>query len=506
MPRPDRSPSHLLARNSLYNFLGGVIPAIASLLTVPVIVSHLGEAQYGVFALLSAIIGYFAVLDINVAAGSIKFLSEYQAQGDHDRAGQVVSSGTLIYTLIGILGGSALFLFAHRIVPYFKVDAELVQVTGLALQVGGISFCFGQLQAYLTSVPQALHRYDVSGRFEATFGTLVSFSTLGVVLVGGDLVHIMWVRLILSVLNVFLLAIRIRKLLPDLKLRLPSAGVLKSVTAFSAYAYLSRISSITYQNADKLLIGGMIDMRAVAFYTVPFLLVNRLYGMCFRFGSVLFPFSSALAAENRTDELRETYLVASRYFVYLNACVCIALCLLARELLFYWAGKVFDEKAALVLVLIATAGFADTLTNLPSLVNDGLGRPRNTGAFAILRALFGISLAYWAIRHYGVIGAAYTQLGTACLMSFAFLIYIHKVSIPVSLRAVYLRAYRPTFGIVLGLVIVAALLVDRTPLGLRQFGICGVLLMLVLMGYGWFVILMPPHRVLIANQIRARLW
>jgi O-antigen/teichoic acid export membrane protein len=305
------------------------------------------------------------------------------------------------------------------------------------------------------------------------------------------------------VLNVILLARRIQTFLPGLRFQLPDISTFKALVSFSAYAYLSRIAAVAYQNTDKILIGGMIDMRAVAFYTVPFLLANRLYGMCFRFAQVLFPISSALAAENKLTKLRETYLQASRYLVFINGCVCVLLVLLSRELLHYWAGEAFNERAALTLILIAFACFVDTLTYLPSLVNDGLGRPRITGGFAVLRASLGISLAYLAIRDYGFLGAAYAQLIASCVTATVFVCYIHRVSIPVPLKEVFVEAFRPTFGLVAITIVVAVWAVNRPVLGLFHFSVLAVAATSLLLGFGWLVILTPTHRLFLINRFRA---
>ena len=82
--------SSSLLRNSFSNFFAGAIPAVATLITVPVVVSHLGAVQYGIFLLLTSIVGYFAVLDINASAGSMKYLAEYHARGEHTPASQVI--------------------------------------------------------------------------------------------------------------------------------------------------------------------------------------------------------------------------------------------------------------------------------------------------------------------------------------------------------------------------------------------------------------------------------
>ena len=495
-----------LLRNSLSNFFAGIVPAIASLLAVPVIVSHLGAEQYGVFALLTSIVGYFAILDINVTAGSMKYLSEYRARGDSLKVGQVVTCGAMIYTVIGIVGMAALLLFASSLIrEVFKIPANLALTATLALKVGAVAFLFAQLQTYLTSVPQALLRYDISARFEASFGAMVSIATLGVVLAGGGLIAIMAVRLALSMINAGLLARVVGRLLPKLSIMLPDRETVKAITSFSAYAYLSRLATITYQNADKLLIGAMVGVEAVALYTVPFVLTNRVYGMVYRLAHTMFPLTSKLAAENRQSELREIYLTITRYLIYLNACICGLLALFAREILHYWAGPSFGVKAAQVLILVTLAAFIDSLTNLPALVNDGLGRPRNTGVFAVIRAVVGFALAYFSILGFGYVGAAWAQLATACIMVLAFLIFVHRTSVPIRFVDVCIHAYRPTLVVLPLVVALASLLAAQPPASVLRT-IVGIFSAIALaIGYGYLFVLKPEHRQSALDRFRG-LW
>ena len=501
LPRRSYEYSMSFARNSLYNFLGGLIPAIAALLTVPVIVHRLGEVEYGVFALVTSVVGYFAVLDINVTAGSVKYLAEYQARKEATRVAQVLVFGGFIYLVIGLLGGLGIFCFAEFLsTVVFRVPPQLQLVATTTLQVAGFAFLFGQLQTYLQSVPQALQRYDLSGKLEGFFGSLASFSTVGVVLAGGGLVEIMYARLALSVINCGVLIRLIRKILPGVGFAVPDRIIVGQLMSFSAFSYLSRLATITYLNSDKLLIAAMTDMRALALYTVPFLLANRMFGMIYRLGQVIFPVASQLDAQGKTGVLQETYLRITRYIVYLNACLCIVLCAFSRELLHYWAGPVFGPQAALVLVIVASAVFIDSLTNLPSLVNDGLGKPKNTGLFAVFRATIGLGAAYFAIRTYGIVGAAWAQLVVSFVMTAAFLHYVHGRTVPVTLNELF-QAYTPTLLPFVVILLMCLALYEREVLPLPLFLLGVAALSIVLLAWGLLAVCLPEHRARLSSQL-----
>jgi len=483
-----------LVKKSVANFIGGVVPAIASLLTVPVIVARLGTVNYGLFTLVTAIVGYFAFLDINVTAGSVKYLSEHHARGEHDRVNQVVSFGGFIYFMIGLLGGCGIFLFADTLVTsFFNVPENLHGVARSTLQVTAFAFFFGNIQTYLLSIPQSLQRYDISGMVESVFGALTSLSTLLVVLFGGGLVEIVLVRLGLSIINCGLLLNLIRKLLPFAQLAYPDKDTIHKLASFSVYSYLTRIAAITHVNGDKLLLGAFTDMQTVSFYSVPSLLVNRVFGMIHRLGNVIFPVSSALAANNRHDDLRRIYLVSTRYYIYLNASLCMLLSIFSRELLYYWAGPIFGPGAALVLVLMAAATFFDSLTNLPSLVNDALGKPINTGIMSVLRTSCCMIIGYFAIPRVGYIGVAWAYLFTNGFFAIAFLVFVHERSIPVSLLEIYQKAYQPTVFPFIGLITISAVFSNHPVLALPWFFAMVLVVMISLGIYGWFAVCLPHH-------------
>ena len=75
------------ARNSVYNLVGWVWPIFLSIVTVPYIVHHLGEEAYGVYAVVSIVAGYLAMMSTPTAAGNIRFLAAAYGRGDWNVSG-----------------------------------------------------------------------------------------------------------------------------------------------------------------------------------------------------------------------------------------------------------------------------------------------------------------------------------------------------------------------------------------------------------------------------------
>jgi hypothetical protein len=60
-----------------------------------------GRCGYGLYSLVTAIVGYFAVIDINVTAGSVKYIAEFNARKDQRRIDETVFFGLAVYALLG---------------------------------------------------------------------------------------------------------------------------------------------------------------------------------------------------------------------------------------------------------------------------------------------------------------------------------------------------------------------------------------------------------------------
>lgn len=440
-----------LIRNSLANFAGLGLPAVVAIVSVPIIIHRLGETTYGVLSLIVAIVGYFSIIDVNVTAGSVKYLAEFHSRGETKRMSEVATLGLLVYLTIGTVGGAAIVLAAPWLITHvFQIPAAQHEAASLALCLGGAGFLFGQLQFYLQSIPQSVQRYDVSAGYEAAFGMLVPLLTIGVVVLGGGLVAIVALRLGLSMINVLMLGRRIRNLLPQLKWCLPERPLMQKVLGFSGFAYLRNIAAVTYVQADKLIIGALAGAQALALYAVPFTLISRVFSMVARLGGVLFPAASALAARDEMDRLRRIYLVAVRYTVFLNSALAIALWVLAYNLLSLWIGNHFAQRSGAILALLAISALLDSLSNLPSVINDGLGHPRVTGVFAVLRAALGVGIVYTLVGRLGVIGAAIGQLAVSAVMAAAFIAYVHGRTVPVNLSALLLQGLAPALACTVG--------------------------------------------------------
>lgn len=424
----------MLLRNSLWNLSGSALPAIAALVTLPLLIGALGVEGFGIVTLIGSVIGYFGILDINLNAGAIKYLAEHHASGDRKRFAETFWFGIMFYCLLGFGGASIIYFSAEFLVGrFFEVSTAVYNDTVLAFQIGALGFALSQTQSYLITVPQALQRYDRSAQSEAFFGIVVNVASVAAAFAGWGISGVIATRVAISGLNVLYLVWLIRRFDLNMAFVWPRKDVRAALTSFSAYAYLSKLASTLHQHGDKLIVGALAGPIAVTFYTVPVTLASRILGLTYRLSSVIYPRASAIAATERIHELRPIYLGAMRYITYINLVALGVIVLAGDEFLRRWVGDEFVTQGYPVLILITIGLLIDSLTNIPAMVNDALGHPRVTGKFALARGIIGVALVYIGTLTAGIVGAAVAHLAASALMSALFLWYVHGRTVPISI-------------------------------------------------------------------------
>lgn len=492
-----------IARNALFNFAGGVLPALITLATIPIIVRSLGDAGYGLFTLITAIVGYFALIDINVTAGSVKYIAEYAAKNNRRGIDQTLSFGLLVYFSIGIVGAATIFFGSTYLVHHvFEIPPSLIDMGEESLRVAAYGFLFTQIQTYFQSVPQSLHRYDMTSRIEMAFGTIVPLATVGILIAGYGLVEVIQFRVIASAVNCVILWVIIRRLLPDLRIVWPERDIAHGLIEFSAFSFLSRIAALTYSYADKLIIGSVVGLKELAYYTVAATLANRVLGLTFRLSSVLFPSASALSANGETERLQSLYIKASRYVIFINGSILILVGIFAYPILYYWMTPDFARYGAVILAVVAVAQFVDSLTNIPSLINDGLGHPRVSGSFALIRACVGLMAVYGFVLLWGIEGVAWAHLSSAILMTTLFLTFVHGRTVPCELGELLKRSYALPLSIVLAVASLSGFLVYLSNNRILPLIITMTTSIFLLVSLGIYFVLLPNDRTKLFSELR----
>ncbi|GEM_PF-426492 len=432
-----------IARNSFYNIVGWIIPAIVQLLSVPYIVKNLGYDAYGVWSLVMAVMGYFAFLDMNMLRGGIRYLAEYDGKKDKASANQVVSFGLMAYLAIGFAG---MLIIAACVEPVLlkmlKIPDGLNDMARYTLYLAALGFFLLMTQTYLLSIPRGLHRFDVSNKIEILFQVGGTGVVVVLLLLGYGLLEVVIARIVANVICILAAYQAIHKIMPYYKFspRIDKK-IAKDISSYSLVSFAGRLGMVTTSYASTFVAGSLLGTSAVTLFSVPFLLVERVMNISSRLSMVIFPIASALGSQSRHGELNVIYRKMTSYLFNINLYLTLIICLFSWDILALWMGKEFANESAFILMAVAVGYLFNTTTNLPSLMNDGMGSPKVTSIFAFVHGAVVIAFLLVFGKMFGLNGIAIGYSVSSIIMAIAFNVYVHDKVIGIPWSKIILTSY-----------------------------------------------------------------
>ena len=405
-----------LANKTIGNALSGVVgfawPILLALVTMPYIVHKLGNEAYGVLALVTSVLGFFAFLDLGVTNASVKYMAEAYVQDDVEKINKIIGSSLVVYLIAGATGGCIIALMTNTLVQkILKIPPGYIADSTFAFYIASCGFLLNMVLGVFAAVPKAVQRYDVATKINIVISTFLTLLTVLTLYLGYGLREIVILNFLSSLASLAVYMLVAKSLVSDISIRLSfDPATFRKLFAFGAYSLLVMISSTVLFQLDRLMIGSFAGAAQVAFYVVPASIALRIHGFIASIMGVVFPLCSELHATGQQEKLRKLYLKASKYSLILGLSVATPLITLSFQVMKYWMGDEFAAKSSLVLAILSTSSLFTSLTVIPSYLLDGIGKPKVNAFFSVLSALMNICLCLLLIPKYGVKGAAFAGL------------------------------------------------------------------------------------------------
>jgi O-antigen/teichoic acid export membrane protein len=80
----DLTSGRLLARNTIWNLAGQILPVAAGLVAVPLIVRGMGVPRFGLLSLAWVAVGYFSLFDFGIGRALTKLVADKLGAKDED--------------------------------------------------------------------------------------------------------------------------------------------------------------------------------------------------------------------------------------------------------------------------------------------------------------------------------------------------------------------------------------------------------------------------------------
>jgi len=437
--------------NALFNAASGVLPLILSFIFWPYIVEQLGNSSYGIFALVTTVIGYFSLLDLGLGDAVVKYVAEYAGK-DTEHTEEIVGVALSVFLATGLIGVLIILSIARVLATdLLKIPPDLVDVAYHSFCAASLGFFLTMLLTLFTAITNGLSRYDISSSAMAVMGMATTLGAVLLLRAGFGLIHLVWLNVLIPLLVVIFYFMMVRRLMPSITFRMRlKKKTFKKIMHFGMFTMLGRVTGVIFGQVNLLVIGAMLGVASVTYYVIPFTILNRLTCLIGRISAVIFPAVSELQGLNRHDTVRELYLTTSRIILSFSAAFMVPLLVFGVRFLHLWMDPEFAERGGLVLQILTAGVFLTLCTNVPTFVVNGMGHPKISGIAAISTATVFLILMIPGAIWGGIVGIAAANLLSISIIAPLFIRYVNCKVLGLTLRQLLSESYlRPLLAAVL---------------------------------------------------------
>lgn len=476
----------LLARNTVFNLLGQVVPLVLAVVAIPFLIRYMGTERFGVLTLAWMVSGYFSLFDLGVGRATTKFVADYRAQGRVGEMKALVTTSLLILTGIGILFGViTLVATPWLVIDLLNIPLALQRESLTAFFLLAAAVPFTVLTAGARGVLEAEQRFGIINIVKVPFSAATFLLPLVVLLFTVSLVPII-AMLVAS--RVVVLAIYLWYCRQHLTVRRDvlkfERSQLRRLLGYGGWLTISQLIPPMMGSMDRFFIGSILTMTAVAYYATPFDTIAKLAVIPNSMVGVLFPVFSVYALD-QLSRLNRMHERAIAYIMLVMSPAAVILIGGGDIVLRLWLGTEFADNGTTVIQLLAIGLFVSSAARVSGNVIQAAGRPDLTAKLFMAELPVYIVLLIVCTRKFGIAGAASVWLGHVVVET--VLLYIMcRPLMGLSSDDFYRYALKLS-GWLTGCVGVSILVFLVEPLGIRVTGLIVATVGIPLVGSRWLL-------------------
>ncbi|MCX5700366.1 MAG: oligosaccharide flippase family protein [Candidatus Omnitrophica bacterium] len=402
--------SHAMIRNTTWNLFGQGCLFLVVFFSTPFIIRTLGVNLYGIYAFVSVIIGYFSFLQLGLGAASIKYISQYLAAKEEEKIRSIFWVCLFTNIFLGLVGMGIIFLSAPFLVGRFlKMPQELKETCIFVLKAGSFGFLIALIQSAVAGAIQAAGRFDTLNRVSVLFGTLQALTAVAILKMGFSIKGMIISNLVVSAVAVYVYWLNTKKIYPFLRNPFWDGKALIKLFKFGSFVTVSSVVNPILLNIEKIILTSMRSVASLAYYSVPFSLVDRLTMIRSSFSAVLFPAFSSLqdSYEAKKSEVnKDLHFRSTLYIIFLYSFFALFFLYFGKDFLKVWLGSDFANNSTKALVILAFAGLINACAAPSMNALQGMDRPHLPAIFHVFETVLYIPLALILIYKFGTTGAA----------------------------------------------------------------------------------------------------
>lgn len=392
--------------NAMSNWFPLVVNTLIGLLLTPFLYSQLGERDYGVWSLVISLVGYYGLLRLSVGSGIMRYVPFYAGRKEHEATSQVISTGLAMFTVVALAILLVSTLIAEPVARFYKGGRPL----SVLVRIMGVAAAMECPMRIFDAALRAREQWVTANIITVANAVLYAGGLAACLLLGYGLAGMGWVVVASTVVTLLVGIVAFRRQCPEIRLgiRLVKWQRLSELFRFGALNVIGNMAySMSLQN-QKLVIGKLVSLEAVAIYAVAALLIAKVRQIVWAPLQVSWPRFALLDGENNQAGVAQLFQKTTRYSSMLASGIILQVLLAGPAFIHLWMPKSFAfGTASSVLMVLAIGCWVESTLYANNLFLGGTGRQGVQAIFAGIEGVGGIGLSILLGWKMGLVGVAW---------------------------------------------------------------------------------------------------
>lgn len=394
---------------ALLSYVYSFAQIVVGLLYVPILISGIGQNEYGLYQLIGSIISYLAAMNSVLSGGITRFYCKYYIEGNQLMMENVLATGRSINRFIAVLLIPVTFVimilvnigYKSTLTDYQLVESNVMLVV-LAVNVvvtmnniinvavinANESFAFLKLTQILSIVLQPVLVVVALSFFPFALTVCV-------------------IQLFLNILCALSQRIFARKVLnAKVILHHRSKKLYKDLIAFSSTILLVAIADQVFWKTNQIILGYTHGMEIVAVYAIAMQICTSYQPLGTSISSVFMPKISDLYFEKKDlKAIFKLFCSIGRIAGYPLFLVLFGFMVFGQSFIGLWAGEGFEE-AYLIALIVMIPLTIDLLQHLGLYILQVMNKYSFRGILFLVMAIVQVVLVLLIVPTFGPLSAA----------------------------------------------------------------------------------------------------
>ena len=417
-------------RGAILSYLSIILSTVVQLVYTPLLIRMLGQSEYGLYSLVSSVIGYLTVLDLGFGNAIVVFTAKYRANKEYEKEKKLHGMFLVIFCIIGLIAGLLGLLLYFNIPLLFGKTMTDIELHKAKMMMLILSFNLA------VTFPFSIYSSIITAYEKFTFQKVMSI--LNTLLKPVLMIPLLFLgyksitmTVVITVINIIVLLSNYfyckKKLGVNIKFTGFDKKLFKTIFSYSFFIFLGVIVDKVNWSVDQFVLGAVSGTIAVSLYSVASQINTLFVNLSCAMSGVLLPKVSKMIAKKASDEeMTKEFIKVGRLQYLIIFLMASGFTLFGKEFIIAWAGKNFATSYYIAVILILPLC-------VPLIQNLGISimQAKNMHKFrSILLALIAIANIFISIplaKAYGGIGSA---IGTSLSLIIGNIIilniYYHK--------------------------------------------------------------------------------